>query len=383
MTDPTNSTPDSQNPTPVPVAALPEVGSVPLLAALIARDVEAIGRALRMDYVVVPLLRREDGTVDTRVFGRASSTPDNPEWALCLFSSTETLAAFIGEVPDREFALQRGSSLAPFLAEQVESLSAVSFDPASPHAMTASPADVLEILQPRPEDDEVAWATSGADDARSLPDFPADGDATASRVAGFDLALSGDWFLVNLLDEVEREKQIAALIDRQLKKVKAAPVLRAELAAWLTESCVRAAAGGAQFLAYLLQRSKKGALALNVVLYWQELGPAVSTISHLDRMGDKLHRSLTEGAQLVGADTPGGPLLRHSRTIAGPGELGAGNVPLLLTDYWLEFPDHRGLCLVAFSSPVIAQADLLLTLTDNIVLSGAWVVDTPAEELPE
>ncbi|WP_213816075.1 hypothetical protein [Glaciihabitans sp. dw_435] len=382
MTDSNDNT-GGEFPAELPVAALPEVGSAPLAAALTARDVDAIGRALRLDYVVVPLLRREGGTSEIRIFGTAGATPENPEWELCLFSSTEAFAAFIGEAPDREFGLQRGSSLAPFLAEHVEFLSAVTFDPASPHAMTASPSDVLAILEPRPEDDEVEWATSGADDARSLPNFPVDGDPAASRVTGFDLPLAGDWFPINLLDEVERDKQIATLVDRQLKKIKAAPVLHTELAAWLTESCVRAAAGGAQFLAYLLQRSKEGALALNVVLYWQELGPAITSVSHLDRMGGKLQQSLAEGAQLLEADTPGGPLLRHSRTVAGPEELGAANIPLLLADYWLEFPDHRGLCLVAFSSPQVAQTDLLLTLTDNIVLSGAWVLETPVDKPQE
>jgi hypothetical protein len=378
MTDSRDTTPDGNLP---PV--MPEMGSAPLAAALIARDVDAIGRALRLDYVVVPLLRREGGASEIRIFGTAGATPENPEWELCLFSSTEAFAAFIGEATDREFALQRGSSLAPFLAEQVDFLSAVTFDPASPHAMTAPAAAVLAILEPRPEDDEVEWASAGAndavgevDEARSgseISDDDAPASSPGSPVTGFDLSLVGEWFPINLANEAERDTQIATLAGSQLKKIEAAP----EFADWITDSGDRAAGGGARFLAYLLQRSQGGALALNVAVYWQELGPAIADVRHLDRIGGTLQQGLVEGAQLLEADTPDGPLLRHTRTVAGSGEPGTTNIPLLLADYWLEFPDQRGLCLVAFSSPQLAQGELLLTLTDNIVASGTWTREIP------
>jgi hypothetical protein len=377
MSDPHNSTPEGDFPIAVPADALPAMDSAPLAAALIARDVDAIGRALRLDYVVVPLLRPEGGTSEIRVFGTAGATPDSPAWELCLFSSTEAFATFIGDAPDREFGLQRGSSLAPFLADQVDFLSAVTFDPASPHAMTASAAAVLAILEPRPEDDEVEWATSAAADAQRPADFPGVGDPAAPRVTGFDLALASDWSPISLLSVDERNKQIATLVDRQIENMKATPALRTTLAAWLTGSSLRAEASGARFLAYLLQSVKEGALALNVVLYWQEMGPVIEGVSHLDRMGGQLQQSLTEGAQLLAADTAGSPLLRHSRTAAVSAEPGAANSPMLLIDYWLEFPDARGLCRVAFSSPQVAQADQLLSLTDNIVWSGTWVMETP------
>jgi len=326
---------------------------------------------------VVPLLRREGGASEIRVFGTVGATPDSPAWELCLFSSTEAFATFIADAPDREFGLQRGSSLAPFLTDQVDFLSAVTFDPASPHAMTASAAAVLAILEPRPEDDEVEWAASAAVDTESPADLPGGGAPVAPRVTGFDLALAGEWFPISLLDRVERPTQIAALVERQLGQMNATPELRTKLAAWLTGSALRAEAGGARFLAYLLQSVKEGALALNVVLYWQELGPATPNLSHLDRMGGELQQGPTEGAQLLAADTASGPLLRHSRTAAVATEPGAANSPMLLVDYWLEFPDGRGLCRVAFSSPQVALADQLLVLTDNIVWSGSWVMETP------
>lgn len=356
------------------------VGSARLAAALEAQDAAAIGAALRHDFVVVPVTRNASGEMETRVFAAAGSTDDAPRYDFCLFSSTETLQRFLGDVPNREFALRRGSSLDGFLAQYVDFLDSVVFDPAGPHPMRATAADVLAALEPQPEDDEVAWVVEGdVADPFGLPDFPADADPRASRVTGFDLPLSGDWFPISVDDADQRDEQVAALVSRQLAKLGPAPVLRAELTRWLTDTCVRAAAGGAQFLAYLLQRNKKGALALNLVLYWHELGPQLGGVSHLDAQGARLRERLAPEAKLLTADTPAGPLIRHSRIAEGAAELGASQIPLLLVDYWLEFPDRRGLCLIAFSSPQAELGDALLTLMDNIVLSGAWVLETAVE----
>jgi hypothetical protein len=401
MTEPSNPVPGGETPNPLPVTGLPGMGSAPLAAALAAGDVEAIGRALRLDYVVVPLLRREDGATEIQVFGTAGATPESPAWELCLFSSTEAFATFVGDAPGSEFGLQPGSSLAPFLTEHVDFLSAVTFDPSSPHAITASPAAVLAILEPRPEDDDVEWAASGADDAANIPSVPVgeSADATSpgdpsepagsgkstesdeSRVIGFDLPLANEWLPINLRDTSARDAQIATLLQRQVGTIEAAPAVRTVLAEWIAGSSAQAAEGGAKFLAYLLQNTTQGPLALNVALYWQQLGPATSDISHLDRVGGTLHNSLSDGEQLLEADTPDGPLLRHTHIAEALGEPGAGaaHPPLLQVDFWLEFPDHRGMCLIAFSSPQLAQADQLLAFADGIVSSGLWVRDTPVD----
>jgi len=41
-------------------------------------------------------------------------------------------------------------------------------------------------------------------------------------------------------------------------------------------------------------------------------------------------------------------------------------------DYWLQFPDGRGLCLVSFSTPHLGQLDAVQRLADAIVLAAAW-----------
>jgi len=356
-----------------------EVGSAALAAALKATDVAAIGQALRHDYVVVPQLRTETGELQVRVFESEHPEGATP-YELCLFSSTETLAAYLADNEDREFALQRGSSLIPFLENYRAVIERVVFDPAGPHPMMAIADDVLASLRPQPGDDEVAWAASapgGTLDEAALPLDPA-----RSTVVGLDIALSREWFVIELADAATRDAQVAELVRKQLAALGPAPVLRAELERWLRESCERAASAGGRFLAYLLQRNETAALALNVAMYWHTLGPAIGGVSHLDRLAERLRGGLTEGAELVGAETLAGPFIRHSRVSAGAAELGASETPLLMVDYWLQFPDLRGLCLLSFSSPHVAIEPQLLLLMDNIVLTGAWVLETDQTDQP-
>lgn len=360
------------------VAATEDVGSARLAVALAARDPEAIGRALRHDVVVVPLTEGSDGAPLTRVF--AADRPGRYE--LLLFSSTQSFSAFLAGNENRRFALQRGRGLRDFLLAQHEVLDRVVFDAAGPHPMAASVDDVIDALTPRAADDDVDWVASGGAAVRAsagLEDLPEEADPTRSRVVGLDIALNGDWFVIALDDEQVREAQVAELAKRQLASVPDARVLRAEVVRWLQEACRRAAAGGGRFLAFLLQHTGSEALALNVTMYWHELGPAVGDRSHLDRMTEQLRAQVTGGAELVGAQTPAGPFIRFTRIIAGARELDAQEIPLLAVDYWLEFPDQRGLCLLTFSSPHTGLRSQLQAIADGIVLSGAWVLDTPVE----
>ena len=355
-----------------------EVGSAALAAALKATDVAAIGQALRHDYVVVPQLRGAGGELQVRVFESEHPEGATP-YELCLFSSTAALAAYLGDNEDREFALQRGSSLVPFLEQYRAVIERVVFDPAGPHPMMAIADDVLASLRPRPGDDDVAWVAStpgGGLEEAALPLDPRN-----SAVVGLDIALSREWFVIELEDAAARDEQVSLLVRQQLSALAPSPVLRAELERWLRESCARAASAGGRFLAYLLQRNETAALAINVAMYWHSLGPAIGDVSHLDRMAERLRSTLGAG-ELVGAETLAGPFIRHSRVGAGAAELGATETPLLHVDYWLQFPDLRGLCLLSFSSPHVDIEPQLLLLMDNIVLTGAWVLETDQPDQP-
>ena len=145
---------------------------------------------------------------------------------------------------------------------------------------------------------------------------------------------------------------------------------------------IRATSAGGRFLAYLLQCNERAALALNVAMCWHPLGPAIGDVSNLDRLSARLRSGLTEGSELVGAETLAGPFIRHSRVGAGAAELGASETRLLLVDYWLQFPDLRGLCLLGFSSPHVFIEPQLLLLLDNIVLTGARALETAGNTPP-
>ncbi|WP_166848271.1 hypothetical protein [Isoptericola sp. BMS4] len=249
----------------IPVAALPEVGSERLAAALEAKDVPAIGQALRLDVVVVPILRPSGGETQNRVF-EAPEGSARP-YEVCLFSSAQTLAAFLTpDAPDREFALRRGTSLMPFLEQHAEVIERVVFDPAGPHPMAATPEDVLLALVPQPEDDDVAWVTGGlpaADAAAAaadgdddteravvpLPELePDDADAIdRAKALGFDLNLPRQWAVIELDDAERRRQQVRRLVKRQTSVLgDRGSRLRRDMREWLERAGVvgrRAAVG--------------------------------------------------------------------------------------------------------------------------------------------
>ena len=69
------------------IAPSTDVGSERLAAALAAMDVPGIARALRHDYIIVPLMRGPEGETQTRVL-EAPDPEGDRRWSLCLFSST-------------------------------------------------------------------------------------------------------------------------------------------------------------------------------------------------------------------------------------------------------------------------------------------------------
>lgn len=139
---------------PIPVGPDAAVGSPRLAAALAAGDADGIGRALRLDVVILPLLRGESGTPQIRVFQSADA--ESGRFRLALFSSIPALAAFLAGDEERGFDVRRGADLIPFLDQNRDLLDGVVFDPAGPHAVGAPVDAVIAALQPR-DDDLVDW----------------------------------------------------------------------------------------------------------------------------------------------------------------------------------------------------------------------------------
>lgn len=354
---------------PIYVESAPDVGSERLTAALAAVDVPAIGQALRHDYVIVPLIVAGDGQTQNRVY-RTDEPDGGKVFDFGIFSSTAALAKFLGEDGARRFEIVRGSDLESFLTAQREAIKFVLFDPAGPHPVRATVEDVIWSLQPRLLDDEVAWATAapastGADGAVAPP-----GD----RAIAIDTVLSRDWAVVDVTDAETRRQQVRELLDSQLGGFLNRK-LRADFEAWFDRAAELALGAGGRFLAFLIRRSDKAAAAVNLALYWHELGPAIGDASHLERMTERLRAGLGPDDELVGAETPAGPFVRHTRVRGGAAELEASDRPLLIADYWLAFPDGRGLAQYSFSSPHVTQRDALVVLFDNIVVRARWVME--------
>ena len=113
-----------------------------LAEALEAQDAVRVALALRNGTVTVPLLP-VDGPPQVRVFRRG----DADKYMLLLFSSPETYVAMVPEEPEHPVADYDGEALKDFLATNLGVLEAVWFDVAGPHAMQATPEDVLDALQ--------------------------------------------------------------------------------------------------------------------------------------------------------------------------------------------------------------------------------------------
>ena len=359
----------AENPEAIPSAPAIDVGSERLAAALAAMDPVAIGRALRQDFVVVPLMRGPEGETQTRIIEAAD--PDGERrWELHLFSSSQTFAAWIGETTDAgEFALQRGSRLIPLLDAYGPILRRVLFDTAGPHPVQVSPEDVRASLDPQPGDDDVRWITEG----------PEHGLRRGERVRGLDLFLGDDWARIDLSSPASIDADTKALVDIQLRGVAPAPVLRGQLTAWLRHSARTADGAGGRSMAYLTRRTEDAAASVAVTTYWQPLG-VPPTGGHLASMGARLNAEKAPGDVLVEASTAAGPLLRLTHRRLGRPELAAA--PVGVIDYWLEFPDGQGLCLVSFSTPHIDQLADVQRLADAIVLAAAWDLE-PARETTE
>jgi hypothetical protein len=117
-------------------------GIVSLAEALEAQDAVAVALALRNGTATVPLLAVE-GPPQVRVFRRG----DADRYMLLLFSSPENYERMIPDEPEHPVAAYDRAALKEFLASNLGVLEAVWFDVAGPHAMQATPQDVLDALE--------------------------------------------------------------------------------------------------------------------------------------------------------------------------------------------------------------------------------------------
>jgi hypothetical protein len=325
----------------VPRDRIAGIGSERLALALANHDALGVGQALRHDYVVVPLTREGEG--DTKLLVTAFTDDDGTQrFELPLFSSAQTLALFRGDEQNTEFAVRLGSTLVTVLEQNSAVLDRVRFDPAGPHPMTASAADVLASLQPRLGDDDVAWAASSGSSIE-LEQILSAGQA---HPVAIDIRLPVDWQQVDL-EQPEIEHTAQHFYPRRFAKSN-----RLGMERFISLVLAAATKVHARFLAVTVVPMDGEPLGVALSTNWHEIGPAIGDVPHLDRMAERL-----------GGDAGTSPSGRYVRV--------TGDRPLV--EYWLEFPDQRGLATIAFSMSSGTASPALLEMTDRIAESATWV----------
>jgi len=355
--------------------------STDLGAALATGDRAAVGRALREGPVIVPHLTRDDGTPQVRVF----PAPDGSTapYEVGLFSSAASLAAFLGDDPGRDFSLRRRDSLAPFLRRHGAALDRVVVDPAGPAPMVFTAPELLAALETAP----VADDPTGFFDDTGAGISPEGRDALAtsekpggSRGIGIELNLPTHWVILDLEDPEARDREIREVVKRQTASLgDRGASLRRDLRDKMIDAAVKAASAGGQVMAYLVLEGTDAALALNLTLYWHDLGPETDGVPHLRRLQDRLGSRLGPDDALTRTETLSGPFLRHVRVGRGAEELGAQDVPLLLVDYWAEAPGRQSVARLAFSTPHVEIREQMLTLTDKVLFATEWLMSLPGD----
>ncbi|MFI6425840.1 SseB family protein [Promicromonospora sp. NPDC050880] len=373
-----------EGPAPATVDPQSDVGSPALARALATGDRAAVARSLREDAVVVPVLDREDGTPQVQVFP-APEGADKP-YQVCLFSSTETLAAFLGDAPERAFSLRRRESLAPFLTRHGAALHQVHLDPAGPHPMVATVEEILTALDPQPPADDPTGLfdeTGTGISGEALHALGTVEEPGGFRGLGIELNLPEHWAIIELDEPERRERQIRDIVKQQTAKLgdRSAP-LRRDLREKLIEVADKAEAAGGKVMAYLLLPGQEATLALNLTLYWHDLGPEAGSSSHLQRVQDRIGGELGPDDALTRTETLSGPFLRHVRLGQGSEEVGGQNLPLLLVDYWAEAPGRQSVARLSFSTPHVGIRDEMLRLTDKVLFSTEWILGQPTEDAP-
>lgn len=200
-----------------------------LEAALAVADVDAVGAALRTGQVVVPQL--DEARI--RVF--PGDHGNRPPYEAMLFSSHEALETFLADDPRRRAQLRDAAGLRDFLTANLDEIAHVTFDPDGPTRFRVGIKDVLRALGPKPHVD-------------------------------LRLPKAQEWYVVDMSDEDVRDYQLADLTAKVLPKVQRTKSEQPEWSQWMNSAKETAAAQGAAFLAYWLQRVGRRPAGLAVAL---------------------------------------------------------------------------------------------------------------------
>lgn len=351
----------------LPVAALPELGSARLAAALAARSLPDVLESLAEDVAVLPVRLTDEGV---EALGVQS---DDGLVRLPLFTSAATFAEVTtGHEP--LFAIRLGVALIDFVVQHAAHLHSLIIDPHRPEAFEISSRFLAEVLSEPLAEPEDSFEELTAE----LTELE---QANPGRPVGLDLDLPAHWAVLDLRAPTEaRQAQIRELVKRQTHKLSDAGAnLRREMRQWLERAAVQAAGAGGRDFAFLLANTKEAAAAISLVTYWHDIGPTGS-LTPLQLMTERLVGDAWVGDELVELKGDDGGIVRRVRLSKGAKELGGDTTPLVLIDYWLGVPGEAALAHVSFSTPhEFAKAEIT-RLADAVVLGARWIF---ADELPQ
>lgn len=351
----------------LPIAPLEEFGS-PALAAS-EGDLANILDAFAEDIVLLPVDYNENGMLCLLAFGDEDG---GTVGELRIYSNAAALAAD-DRGCERLFIVRHGAALVDFLVKNTPVIDRILIDPRpdleGPVVLpTTLLVDLLAMFSEESEPDEDVL----------LPD--ADGALGAAPVA-FRLNLPSHWAKIDLgLPKEARQRRIRELVREQTKSLSdAGAKLRQEIRTWTERATDEAERNGGLEFAFLLARTKDAAAAVSLISYWQSV-PS-NGVSAFDSMREQLLLETRSDDDLVLVEAHGDQMLRWKRTRTGSAELGGGDTPLLMVDYWIAIPnDDTRLAHISFSTPHTFAEDSILALSDAIVLAGRWVL--PAPESP-
>lgn len=178
------------------------------------------------------------------------------------------------------------------------------------------------------------------------------------------LVLPADWWVVPLVDEAQRGRVVAAMVDHQVGDGDERATLRRQLRVDVGAAARRAAARDGWVLAFMLTHAAGHPLPATMTGY---RAPG----SFRDEAGVGAVRAALEdaaaatGGQVDVGAGPCGVVLRTVRQRTGAWH-GVTDLPLLACDYWTDPGDGHGLVHLAFSTPLVTLEESFCELFDAV-----------------
>lgn len=186
----------------------------------------------------------------------------------------------------------------------------------------------------------------------------------AASDGAIGLVLPADWWVVPLVDEAQRGRVIAALVDKQVGGGDASAALRRRLRVDVGAAARRAAASGGWGMAFMLTRAGDHPLPATMTGY-RSRGSFRDEAGVAEVRGSLEEATVAAGGRLDAGAGPFGLVLRSVRERTGTWH-DVGDLPVLACDYWTDPDDGHGLVHLAFTTPLVALRDAFCELFDTV-----------------